>query len=529
MARVTYFKLNPHWTAQAQQAIRHAMSFARRYAEQGDHEISDAALKKVLVINGLYVMAKGKTFFHKVLLVDNPLINDGFINDTLELLRQHIRAGISRGDEEQIEQTLHAMTILVGIYSEIDYSTDRASKTHAHLAAGYLSDAVKTIVPHDMPDVLMEGVRLLGKSAQQLLVRDEPNSIVTLAENIAVLACVGCANEKYRPVTITATEQLARLTYNLIRSNSRDIHYAVGQIRDNVTMVAKLFLNVPDTPLQSIHSTSLAPYFSGITAQAFLAWQRELVNALSEVEQDNADAKIVVRNFEQWAKQLYVSQNELLLLAIKKRSGLTFDIIHWIVSVTEMLVALSNALVCEDHTREELRKHALWLISVMDWIPGDEETVKFVETYQPIEVLFEASLNAHLRGCPDISAEIQKILVNWAFKAGKYQTGWGTLEQSIYALTTLALTKGNQQEVDTLKQQLADRLSQDTTLSQEIRDSAARNIRQRSEALYRGGFETRSIEYHMNRLDRATLRLSLVKIANILSPDTEVAGVCETA
>lgn len=159
-----------------------------------------------------------------------------------------------------------------------------------------------------------------------------------------------------------------------------------------------------------------------------------------------------------------------------------------------MLLALSNTQVCDDHTRDELRKHALWLIYVIDWIPGDKDTIKFLETYQPVTVLFEAAMDAHLRDCPDMVVEIQKIIVNWAFKAGKYQTGWATLEQSMYALTTLALIADEQQGIDNLKLQLDTRLSKDTAPNQGIRDSSARNIRRTAETLYKHEYETRAVE-----------------------------------
>lgn len=520
MARITYLRLHPHWTVQAQQIILHAISYAQRFAEHGDHEVSFAALKSVVAINQSYVQAKGKTFFAQVLMVDNPLVNDGFINNTLELLRQNLRTGVTRGDEQQIEQTLRTMAMLVEVYVEIDYASEHVSKTHALLAANYLYEGVKSIVPHDMPDVLMEGVRLMGKSANQFLSYDEPNSVVATAENIALLACTGSANEKFRPITLTGMEQLATLTFNLIRIKSHDINYAIGQLREDVNMVVKLFLRVPDAPLERVHSSFLAPYYSGTTQQALLTWLRELVNALMNATQDDDTANTIIRNFESWANGLYDSQKEILLVAIDKKSGFVIELFHWIAQVTEMLLAASNAPACDDHTRGELRKHARWLICVLGWIPDNEETVNFVECYQLTEVIFDAAIMAHGRECPEESSEIQKLLLGWAFKAGKYQTGWGSLEQSIYSLVTLALTTGGQEDFDIFKQQLTSRLSQDSAISQEIRDRSARDIRRKATSLYRRGFETRSVEYYMNRLDQNTLRNSLVEIANILSPET---------
>ncbi len=99
------------------------MSFTRRYAEQGDYEVSGAALNAVVSINAEYIKAKGKTFYADNPFVDNPFSNDSFINDTLECLRQTAQSGIARRDEQQIEQILQTMSALVQVYRGIDYSS----------------------------------------------------------------------------------------------------------------------------------------------------------------------------------------------------------------------------------------------------------------------------------------------------------------------------------------------------------------------------------------------------------------------
>jgi hypothetical protein len=218
LTRTAFFQANPGWTKGAVQGVPYAVSLARRYAEQGDHEVSAVAMNAIIAINRAYVEAKGRTFFEHELLLDNPLSADGFINDTLEHLRQNARIGIARGDEQQIEQTLRAMAQLVQEYLKIDYARLRASKTHAHLAAGYLSGEVKRIVPHNMPDVLMEGVRLMGQCADMLLEAEGPKGIITLTQEIGGISCVGVAREDYRPVTSTGVEQLARLSFNFAAS-----------------------------------------------------------------------------------------------------------------------------------------------------------------------------------------------------------------------------------------------------------------------------------------------------------------------
>ena len=133
-------------------------------------------------------------------MLDNPLSTDDLINSTLEHLRRNVRIGISRGDEQQIEQTMLTMANLVQVYGEIDYASHYSHRTHAHLAAGYLSDAVKSVSPHNMADVLMEGVRLIGQSAHYFITRGESNDIVGLCNEIGIIATIGILNEKNRPV-----------------------------------------------------------------------------------------------------------------------------------------------------------------------------------------------------------------------------------------------------------------------------------------------------------------------------------------
>lgn len=169
LARTAYFQINRGWTEGARQGVRYAVSFARRYAEQGDHEVSAVAANAIVAINAAYIETKGQTFFANQLMLDNPLTSDGFINDTLEHLRQSARIGVTRGDKQQIEQTLRVMAELVRLYLAIDYAGPHASKTHAHLAVGYLTKEVERIVPHNMSDVLMEGTRQMGQFANMLL------------------------------------------------------------------------------------------------------------------------------------------------------------------------------------------------------------------------------------------------------------------------------------------------------------------------------------------------------------------------
>jgi hypothetical protein len=520
-----YFQANPHWIIGAKRAIKHAVSFARRYAECGDHEVSGAALNAIININRHYVEAKGKTFFANHLMFDNTLSQDGFITDTLEHLRQNIRIGIARGDEQQMEQTLHAMVALVQTYMQIDYVSIQATKPHANRASGYLSEAVQDIAPHNMPDVVMEGVELMGKSAYLFLAYDQVTDIATIVEKIGFIACTGIVNEKYRPVMLVSLEQLTRLMLSLLLSKAHNIRFTARQVTQTINMIAKFFLTIPDTPLASIHSIYLAPYYSGTSTQAFQVQLVELVNKLAEAEANNEQAKIIIRNIEEWAEQLYITEKDLLLVAIQKRSHLTFDVIHWIAQITKILLAVSNLSCCPDHLKNKIRKHALSLISTLSWIPDDKETITFVEGYQMTELLFEAIKDAQKRDCLDISEEMQKLLLKWTFKAGKYHTGWATLEQSLYALVTLTLLSDFPGAIDILKTEISNHLNQPNSLDQSMRESAARNLRQQAAALYRIINSPCPIDYAMSQIDHTKLKQLLEEVAYILSPATAGDGL----
>jgi hypothetical protein len=521
LTRTAYFHLNPGWTEGAQQGVRYAVSFARRYAEQGDHEVSAVAMDAIIAINTTYIEAKGKTFFADQLLLDNPLTLDGFISDTLEHLRQTARIGITRGDEQQIEQTLRVMASLVRVYIAIDYANPQASKTHAHLAARYLTDEVDRIVPHNMPDVLMEGVRLMGQCADMLLATEGPQSIASMVQKIGIISCAGVVREDYRPVTSTGVEQLARLSFELLLTNKREVRLAAQDIRETVKLIAKLFMALPDAPLMSIQSTYLAPYYSTTNAQALTDRLSQIVNVVSDAPANDMNARQVIKNFEQWADGMYQTEKEILLHAIEKRSHFTFDIIHWIMKVTTMLVAVSNAAACDAHTQEKLREHASLLITSLSWVPDDEETVIFVENFQMTEKLFEAALDAHRRDCPELGQNIDKILLSWTFQAGRHQTGWGILEKSVYGIATLALLADDVDAETRLKTEINSRMAAGGLPNKELRDRAAWKVRGRAGSLYRNGHWSSAIENGMAQSDHQRLQPLLEEIADIISPETK--------
>jgi hypothetical protein len=137
--------------------------------------------------------------------------------------------------------------------------------------------------------------------------------------------------------------------------------------------------------------------------ESFLSRLTALVNAVAEAKADDGVAQTIIHNMEKWSVGLHQTEKELLLLSIEKRSHFTFDMIYWIAHIAKLLLAVSNALACDEHARKELRKQALWLIYTFSWIPDDKETTKFVEVYEVTETLFELAIDADQRGCREVS------------------------------------------------------------------------------------------------------------------------------
>jgi hypothetical protein len=296
------------------------------------------------------------------------------------------------------------------------------------------------------------------------------------------------------------------------------VRYQIKEVRDDVKLIAEMYLKVPDSPLTSIHSTSLAPYYSGTRNDTLMSWLAELTNALSKAESNDEAAQRVIGHITEWADGLYQTEKELLLLAIEKKSQLTVDLIHWIVHITKLLLAVSCADVCDDHHRDKLRRSAHWLIYVLSWIPDNEETIKYIETYRIADKIFESTVDAHKRGCDMEALVIRDLLLSWTCKVGKYQTGWASLEIACCGLACLNLILELSDEklftdIDTY-------LSKEDAPSFDIRSRTASDLHKEADK-YRSGYGHGDIDMAMARVDQSRLRVLLHGIADHLCPEID--------
>lgn len=521
MHRLMYFEINTRWTAGAVEALQHAVAFARLFSERGDHEIANVALNSIVAINASYVESKGRTFFARSFLIDNPRATDGFINASLEHLRQNAQLGLSRGDERQVEQTFRTMAALVQVYLQIDYARETASKTHAQLAASYLDNAVQSTISHNMPDVLMEGIRCMGAVARALILRSEPDAIATSSEKISLIAGAGGMRTDHLAVTVIGMEQLAQLTVLLIQNTSTHPRsYILRKVRADVFFLAGLVVErVKDAPLSGNHSSALAPYFSLTSTQNLPAMLANIANAIGASEASNSDAQQVVGNLADWADGLYEPQKNLLLSAISKRSQMTFELIHWTARIVEVLLMVSRSPACDIHSAEGLQKSAAWLVSSLSWIPDDQETVTYVESVRLADVLVEIAFKAQQRECANVAQDTFKVLIGWAFKAGRHQTGWASLETALCGAAVLCAQGVATREK--LAALIDGQLEMQEAPKQALRDRAAVSIRETAHSLYKHRDGLSVIDGALGSIDSKLLRPVLESLADQLSPREE--------
>ena len=518
--RATVLKANPNWTAGVTKTVGQAVAYARRAGENGDLEVSAAALSMIINLNAAYVQTKGRTFFSNQLLIDNPLVTDGVFNETLENLRRLSAVALTRRDELQLEQILNTMAALVSVLCRIEYPNDHDSKSHSLLAAGYLESAVEAILPSRLTDTVMRGLQAMGRSSSHLVFASASQEAVSLIQKIASIGCLGAVEPDQKPITLVAMEELRDITLKMLLSEEHDPGYALRRLRDSVSSVARTFLRTPDTIFGG-HSAYLAPYYSLTTQTSLCSALTQLANALAEREAGDAKASLVIDHLEIWANRLFDSQKELLLLSVEKRSPFFFDIAHWIAHVSEVLLFVAAAPAAREHASGELRKHALWLASTLSWIPTDVASAKFVEGWSHRDNLTDLALKCRSHREEEAYQAVERTMFKWALEAGRHHTGWDTLGQWLLAVAGLALTSGDENDAIMLKDRLTTKLTLPDAPNQELRDRAARCLRETATEVRQREFEIDRVRQLLSSGDDAATRLLLTELADILSPGTK--------
>lgn len=515
--RLMYFRAHPGWIDSGMAACDYSMAFVHRYAEMGDYDVAESALGALVAINSSYVNARGNTYFSPNALMEVPTAHDGFINNTLEHLRQSLRGAVARGDERHIELIFRAFRSLVFVYSEIKYSQKHGEKTHANLAASYLANGVKSVVPHGMADVLMEGATQMGEAALLLVKRHSPSDGSMLSGELVLVGIAGLAKKEYFPVTEIAMQQFKRLLVVVLLDCDGDTRLAFEDLMSRIFAISKIYIGLPDESPFAIMGNCLGSIYSSGSPDSFVNQFGRICESLREIDGENENAKSVFHNINSFASSLPRGQREAFLIAIEKRSSFCVDIVMWIDGIAHALVVVSSYPECPEHIREELREHAYSLWCLFTWVPDEKEAITHIENSQITEKLFWAAMVGLQLGFDDYSLKIQSLLLKWTVKGGKHLTGWGILENGLCALCALVVQAAG----EGLREQLRENVTQAVSgIHQDLKDRAARTIREKAMNLGGRGVIYGDIGDALNRGDREPLRELMQEIANIISPDT---------
>ena len=290
------------------------------------------------------------------------------------------------------------------------------------------------------------------------------------------------------------------------------------ELRSAIEQVTKLFLTlVPDERFASPHSAYLAPYYSLTQTGTFGEWLTQVSNELRAAGKDDKNAQRIIGHIKEWSDGLYQSAKAVLKLAIEKRTHFAFDSIHWIEQVTKALAQISQAPAADSHTAKEIEKNAIWLLSVLSWIPDDRESVNFTANYGVTEELFEAAISAEGLGAAKLAATARKLLLDWSIKLGVGEQYHFEVGLSGVALSTFYGDEAA--NVAWLKGEIPKVLAK-KPLPQSVLDDVARRLRAKAASFRPNDYATSRIDVVMQRVDTAKMQSLLVDVANIISPGT---------
>jgi hypothetical protein len=440
--RVAFMLQNNWGGVVVRRGLDHCISVNGRTASQGDYQVADAALTALVKINALYIQAKGKTFFAENVLIRQPLATDPVINHSLEQLKRQFRFAVGRRDEEHVNMLLKAYGDLAILYAQIDYGRPEADPWHAKLAIGYLENDIRSTIPQNLPDSLMEGVRELGRCAIVLLNRGEATEIVSIVNELGPTGAAMILREDHRPVAVTAMKQLAEMSYHMINTGIWDPGYAFEEIGNSVKMVATVALDQPSNGFKSVASYVLAPYFS-YQDTSLSSRLQNLTNALLNCSAEDEKAKKCIANLHEWAERTQPITKDVLILAIEKRSKFTFDILHWVGSTVEVLLAAASASVSNEHFKSELREEAKRWVLTLSWIPDDSDSIDCAAAWSMTTVIFEIAGAARKWNSEEVYDAAQRNLLRWALQAGRRPNAWHDVEEAMLAAVAVALKSPN--------------------------------------------------------------------------------------
>jgi hypothetical protein len=472
-ARFAFFAKNPGWERGAQEIVGHMTNYGARLAEQGDHDSFKAMLTATIDVHKCYVATKGKTFLPGSPFFEVVPSRDGFQISTLENLRRAGVSALSRRDERQAILVFQALHDVFNVYMKIQYDVNRATKTHAAMAAGYLRAQVLDSLSHNMPDVTMEGVRQLGSAARHCLSYGLAEDASSLIKALGQLAAAGITGKQFLPVTNTAAEQLRdNILVGVVGRHGteftlEDIH----QQAISATMLVMVGVK-ESSPIESIHRGYLSPYFSISDHTSLLP---QLAQTLSLASQNHPQVgPHSVKNFVSWVDRIRQPTKDLMLSAFRVKSSLVFDLLNWPVNLAKLLLALASE-AAHGEIAPSLLEQADSVVAMLTWVPTDEDGAHQANSAGYLELLMTLAIEAGRAQANNAYSTATRQLLRWSIARSEAPTGWAELETAVVGLVGLELTVG-EKNIDALEVRVKEAVYQAERVSPEVLHRAAQGV-----------------------------------------------------
>jgi len=515
--RAAYLQANPGWANELTRATDYAVSYIKRFTQSGDYLVSKQSFDVIVAINSEYITTKGRTFFPSSAFIDNNFDHDSYITYSLEELRKLGVIALSKSDETFIEQAMSGVAALCGVYMGIDYSRDTSSKVHAQLACQHLCALVEESMKQPSIDVVLHGVRLIGGVARFVAAQSTQNEETLHIEKLVQIGGTSISMTSMRLVAAIATEQLTSLLLVLLEKQGGHTDFATAKITNGVAAIANHSLNLPEAPFSNVHGATVAAFYSTTSSNALSARLVEAANKVLVQDASSVEARNFIRNLTAWSKDLHISTKAVLLKAISVKSQSTFELLHFIERVSDVLLTCSTASACDEFVRQRLEENAIGLLEILSWIPSEKETVAFVEGSQVTEMIFRISARSLVLDRRDFAQAGFSRLLKWAFNAGRHESGWGILDKAICGLIVLALLLYPAEGATNLEILVKKRLGSENSPSPELRRRVARELKERAVEAGPIGHWSSDIFSEMSKIDRGRIRVLLERMATIFS------------
>lgn len=413
ISKYEFFNSNPSWADVAKQNIIYCNAYAKKLIEKNDYDTSKIALKSIVSIKAMYVEVKNQTFVRRRAF-SNPLIsNDKFIEDTLEEIRQNIQNGLAKNDERFISDNFKTLKELHYIYSNIQYINTSGERFASSLASFYLIQGVETSISHNIPDVLLVGIRLLSEITQKEIIDRESETIDTMLKLMTDLSCRGIIDKKLEPIAKSALAELSTITIQLLLSKEPNINFITKEMN-------QFLYKIGETQIKSL-DTSYS-YFENIYYSKLSNELIDFTNTLMKQDFNESNQQQIIKiikNIEKWSDSIRWENRKLFKLALEHNSNFVHQLIDFISNVSRCLMALSTLEIVDKDLSSKLSENALWLMSIFSFIRENENTIMLLERVHFTDTIFKLAIDSYNYNLTEIAQKVRKILLSVGFRGQK--------------------------------------------------------------------------------------------------------------